>query len=135
MASNLRGWSVVPPLLLKLAPELEGAELEEVLSSVEKWGVDGFILTNTLGGNWSSPALQGGWSGAVLTEKSRASLRTARKATRKPIISVGGIDSEEEALLRLREGADLIQIYSGWVFEGPTFPGRLSQAILEGVRR
>lgn len=128
---RITGWKRRPPLLLKLAPEIRGEDLRLVLDATVKWGIDGFVLTNTLGGTWPSNGLPGGWSGAVLTEGSRSSLQEARSFTRKPIISVGGILSEDEAAQRLRLGADLIQLYSGWIYRGPSFPPRVVRATLK----
>jgi dihydroorotate dehydrogenase len=88
-------------------------------------------LTNTLGGTFSTKgvSLEGGWSGKPLQEASRNVLQRVRSYSQKPIISVGGIMSTQEGFIRRELGADLLQIYSGWIFEGPGFPRRLSQAI------
>lgn len=131
----ITGWKARPPLLLKLAPEVGGDDLREILEAGERWGINGWVLTNTLGGSIelsSAPqprTLPGGWSGGPLTEKSRQSLIEARKCTRLPIVSVGGIMTPEEAVLRLQLGADLVQIYSGWIFGGPGFPAKVARAI------
>ncbi len=127
----ITGWKSRPPLLLKLAPEVRGPDLGEILAAGEKWGINGWVLTNTLAGTIEvgGQPLPGGWSGGPLTEKSRASLIEARRLTALPIISVGGILTPEEAMLRLDAGADLIQIYTGWVFGGPGFPAKLARAI------
>lgn len=131
-------WSHRPPLLLKIAPEVRGQELAGLLAAESRFGIDGWVLTNTLGGTWherrGEGALLGGYSGAPLTEHARHSLIEARAQTRLPIISVGGIMDVEEALLRRREGADLIQIYSGWIYEGPTFPSRVARRLLDVER-
>ena len=129
---EISAWKQRPPLFLKLAPEVLGDQLSEILSSAEKWGVNGWILTNTLAGEWSKKVespLSGGWSGRFLCEQSRNVLKQARLETALPIISVGGIMSVDEAQIRLKEGADLIQVYSGWVFAGPSFPARIAQKI------
>ena len=129
---EISGWKSRPPLFLKLAPEVSGDQLSEILSSAEVWGVDGWILTNTLAGEWSknvNPSLSGGWSGRILRDLSLSVLKQARTSTKLPIISVGGIHSVEEAQDRLNEGADLIQIYTGWVFSGPSFPARMVRKI------
>jgi dihydroorotate dehydrogenase len=117
----------LPPLLLKLAPEVSGADLVKILSHAEGWGIGGWVLTNTLGG--SREMQIGGWSGRSVTEAARKSLQEARASTRLPIISVGGIMDAEEAALRVRLGADLIQIYSGWIFRGPSFPAEVSKRL------
>ncbi len=124
-------WKSRPPVFLKLAPELDAAALSEIVPAGESWGVEGWVLTNTKAGQWRLPTapdapLPGGWSGAPVREASRESLRVVRSLTRRPIISVGGILSKEEALERIRMGADLLQIYSGWILKGPSFPAHLS---------
>lgn len=119
----ITGWSKRPPLLLKLAPELSEDELASLIRGVEPLGIDGWVLTNTLGGD--REGLPGGWSGKVLTELSERGLRAARSATKLPIVSVGGIMTPEDAARRIRGGAQLVQIYSGWVFGGPSLPARI----------
>jgi dihydroorotate dehydrogenase len=132
----ISGWKARPPLLLKLAPEVRGEELRSVLEAGERWGIDGWVLTNTLAGSIdlnhkaASESLSGGWSGGPLVERSRQSLVEARSFTRRPIISVGGILTPDEAALRLKLGADLVQIYSGWVFGGPGFPAKVARRIV-----
>lgn len=129
--SVIADWPRKTPLLLKLAPELKGEALSEVMTNVERWGIDGWVLTNTLAGTHRGPTgeLPGGWSGAPLTEISRQSLREALETTRLPIISVGGIMSVEEAEERVRMGAALVQLYSGWIYRGPAFPVEVSRRL------
>ena len=112
----MTSWETRPPLLLKLAPEVRGDDLVKIIAAAEGWGIGGWVLTNTLGGTRGEQA--GGWSGRSVTEPARQSLEAARAATRLPIISVGGIMDAEEAALRIRLGANLVQIYSGWIFRG-----------------
>jgi dihydroorotate dehydrogenase len=128
---ELSGWQKMPPLLLKLAPEVRGEELRELVEALEKQGISGWVLTNTLGGEieTASGKLTGGWSGGALTEGSRLSLQAVRAASRLPIISVGGILTVEEAALRLQLGADLVQIYSGWIYKGPSFPREIQASL------
>ena len=120
-------WQSAPPLLLKLAPELSEEELSVIIVELEKTGIAGWVLTNTLAGSYEQ--LPGGWSGKVLAPASRASLKAARSKTIKPIISVGGIHSEQEAVERIRLGADLIQIYTGWIYGGPAFPAKIARIL------
>jgi dihydroorotate dehydrogenase len=123
-------WSRRPPLLLKIAPELQGESLAQLMTELESSkdaSIDGWILTNTLGGELQGQV--GGWSGGLLTEKSRKSLVDARAVSRLPIISVGGILTAEEAMERRRLGAALVQIYSGWIYGGPSFPAVLSEKL------
>lgn len=125
--NELTAWKKVPPLFVKLAPELRVEEnFSRLLEALEKEGVDGWVFTNTLGGQYLNQS--GGFSGGPLAEISREFLIKARPLTSKPIISVGGILSAEEARKRVQLGADLIQIYTGWIYRGPSFPRSLSLA-------
>lgn len=124
-------WRMTPPLLLKVAPELKEGILGDLIRGVEAHGIDGWVLTNTLSGKIELGGMEysGGWSGSKLSIEARDRLREARSATRKPIISVGGIMDTQEARLRIELGADLIQIYTGWIYGGPSFPAELARAI------
>jgi dihydroorotate dehydrogenase len=115
------------PVFLKLAPEVEGESLKDTLAAAESWGVYGFVLTNTLGGEFKGQ--KGGWSGGPLRERALKNLEYARCATQRPLISVGGILTEEDAQLRLRAGATLVQVYTGWIYRGPTFPGDIVRSL------
>ncbi len=110
------------PVLLKLAPEIGGTALAELLGALED-RTDGWILTNTLQSN------SGGLSGGPLAELSRARLLEAAGQTKKPIISVGGVLDPEEAARRVRAGASLVQAYAGYIYGGPAFPAELAAAI------
>ena len=129
---ELSKWTQEPPLLLKLAPELRGEDLAEVISALERRGIAGWVLTNTLAGQieTSQGTLAGGWSGGALTESARRSLQEVRAISRLPIISVGGILDADEAQLRMQLGATLVQIYSGWIYRGPTFPTEIKKALI-----
>ena len=124
----LQPWKNRPPLLLKLAPELSEAELSSIVKLGESRGISGWVISNTLGGKWTDGGV-GGWSGAPLREISRECLVMMRGLSRLPIISVGGIMSAAEGRRRIELGADLVQVYSGWIYEGPRFPVRLSAEI------
>ncbi len=108
------------PILLKLAPEIDPEQLKDLIEAADSWGVDGYVLTNTWGGKHKG--FTGGWSGQPVAEYSLNSLRYARTATQKTIINVGGILTPDEAQARLAAGADLVQIYTGWIYAGPRFP-------------
>jgi dihydroorotate dehydrogenase len=118
--SELELWKRRPPLFLKLAPELDVLELQDLLMHADELHLDGIIITNTLAGSYENKP--GGYSGAVLTDISREVLMKARTLSKLPIISVGGVMNPAEARARRRLGADLVQIYSGWIFGGPRFP-------------
>ena len=132
--STLKQWTCPVPLFLKLAPELTPAALKETVAFAEGRGVGGFVLTNTWAGTFESArtgSIAGGWSGALLTEPALVALRTVRACTQLPIISVGGIMNVAQAQARIDAGADLLQIYSGWIYGGPRFPGHLAANIHE----
>lgn len=132
----ISSWDRRPPLLLKLAPEVSGEELNSLIQNIEKLGIDGWVLTNTLSGvlRHENREYSGGWSGGPLTVYSRHRLIEARQATKLPIISVGGILSPQEAVERYHLGAELVQIYSGWIYEGPGFPNAVSQELTQASR-
>lgn len=119
----MKTWKRPIPVFLKVSPELSVEELILIEKTCREVGVQAIILTNTLKGQYLGK--DGGWSGSVLTVKARDHLQSMAKPDRLPVISVGGILSEEEAALRLKEGAKLIEIYSGWIFGGPCFPRKI----------
>jgi len=114
------------PILVKLAPDLSDAELNDAIGAVEPAGMDGLILTNT---TLQRPDLRsfkaaetGGLSGAPLRSISTAILKRARKLTNLPIIASGGVMTDSDAQEKLDEGACLVQIYTGLIYRGPGFP-------------
>jgi dihydroorotate dehydrogenase len=136
VTEELVKWARKPPLLLKLAPELRGEALSALISELEasrNAKIDGWVLTNTLAGQIEtlSGTLTGGWSGGAVVEGARRSLQEVRAQSKLPIVSVGGILSADEALLRMQMGADLVQIYTGWIYRGPTFPSELARSLRE----
>lgn len=119
-----------PPLLLKLSPEL-GPEGMDALAAVEgELGLAGWVLTNTVAGEWplkGGEKISGGWSGEPARLPARHALMELRERSKLPIISVGGIMDEGEGRMRIALGADLLQVYTGWVYQGPRFPGKIAQ--------
>jgi dihydroorotate dehydrogenase len=113
------------PLLVKIAPDLNEAEVDDVLSAIERAGIDGIIATNTTVSREGIPAryagLPGGLSGAPLRMRSTEMVRYIARQTggRLPIVGVGGIASPEDALEKLDAGASLVQVYTGLVYAGP----------------
>jgi dihydroorotate dehydrogenase len=127
------------PVLLKIAPDLTLTQLDDIVEILKESGTDGVIATNTTisRGGLTTPKEvvekmgAGGLSGKPLRERSTeviAYLR-ARMGVGYPIIGVGGIMSEEDAIEKLRAGADLVQIYTGFVYEGPGFVKRILKRI------
>jgi dihydroorotate dehydrogenase len=115
------------PIWVKLAPEMTGDDLKTLLQTLEALKIDGFVLTNTLGGDsiYRGRTLSGGWSGRPLSQISLDRLKEAKGYTSLPIISVGGIMSVEDAIERLQAGAHAVQLYTGWVYQGPFFAKRI----------
>jgi dihydroorotate dehydrogenase len=116
------------PILLKLSPDLSDENLEEALNVAVDLGIDGFVLTNTTlsrPGGIAFPA-EGGLSGAPLKPLSCQILQKSlqilgKHRSGKLIISAGGAMTPEDVFERLQMGADLVEIYSALVFEGPGF--------------
>ncbi|MEQ1584709.1 MAG: quinone-dependent dihydroorotate dehydrogenase [Cyclobacteriaceae bacterium] len=128
------------PVLLKIAPDLNEAQLNDVVEILLETKTDGVIATNT---TISRKALttdkeqvssigNGGLSGKPLTKRSTEVISFLRSKLGKnyPIIGVGGIMSPDDALEKLKAGADLVQIYTGFVYEGPGFVKRINKAIV-----
>ncbi|ESX28736.1 quinone-dependent dihydroorotate dehydrogenase [Mesorhizobium sp. LSJC264A00] len=128
--------SAQPPLFLKIAPDLVEAELEDIAAEVSEKQIDGVIVSNTTlarTGLRSTTSETGGLSGKPLFERSTIVLAKMRKllGPECAIIGVGGVDSAETALEKIRAGADLVQLYTGMIYAGPALPGR----ILSGMVR
>jgi dihydroorotate dehydrogenase len=130
------------PVLLKIAPDLSLAELDDIVAVARARGVDGMIVSNTTLARPStlrSPGAResGGLSGAPLFEPSTRLLAAAyqRVEGRFPLIGVGGIESAETALAKIEAGATLVQIYSGLVFAGPGLVARAKRGLLTLLER
>lgn len=116
------------PVLLKLSPDLEDDELERVLQISHEFGLDGWVLTNTSQGlrDGLDFPKEGGVSGRPLAERSKEFLQKTMRmlGNRRPgklVVSVGGVMSNDDVNERLALGADLVQVYSALIFEGPFF--------------
>lgn len=128
----------VVPVLVKIAPDLLDEELNAICSTVKDLGVDGVVATNTTTdlGVLSQPApsgVSGGVSGRPLLAQSLRVIRLLRASLGAglPIVGVGGVTDSSAAQEMLRAGANLIQIYTGFVYKGP----ELLLEIYEGMRR
>lgn len=129
------------PILLKIAPDLTDEQLDDIVDIVRTSGIDGLIATNTTVAreplttpqNEVSEIGAGGLSGRPLKDRSNEVIRYLRKKAGPdlPIIGVGGIHSAEDALEKLNAGADLIQVYTGFVYEGPALVNKINRRILE----
>jgi dihydroorotate dehydrogenase len=130
-----------PPLFLKVAPDLEPADIDDIASVAMDRKIDALIVSNT---TISRPALKshhageaGGLSGAplkALAQQRIADFRTATGA-KLPLIGVGGIANAEDAYARIRAGASLVQLYSALVFEGPFLAQRINAGLVDLLRR
>lgn len=129
------------PLFLKVAPDQEPEQIDEIARAAIDAGIDALIVGNT---TISRPSLSstnagesGGLSGAPLATLAAQRLRDFRTATggALPLIAVGGIDSGAEAYARIRAGASLVQLYTGLVYGGSALPGRIVRDIETLMRR
>ncbi len=120
-----------PPVFLKIAPDLAEADLEDIAAEVTEKSIEGVIVANT---TIVRPPLKsahgsetGGLSGRPLFTRSTAMLARMRKllGPQRVLIGVGGVDSAETALEKIRAGADLVQFYTGLIYGGPALPGRI----------
>ncbi|WP_394970643.1 quinone-dependent dihydroorotate dehydrogenase [uncultured Croceitalea sp.] len=127
------------PILLKIAPDLTNDQLLDIISIVDDTKIDGVIATNTtlsrkgLKSHLTLSEEKGGLSGKPLTKRSTEVIRFLAEKSNKtfPIIGVGGIHTAEDALEKLEAGADLVQLYTGFVYEGPGLIKQINKAILE----
>lgn len=123
------------PILIKISPDISHAQVDEILDYAMRNGIDGIIAGNTTrsrDGLTTSPQKveaigKGGLSGAPLYEKSLAMVRYLAGKTegKLPIIGTGGIMTPEQAREMLAAGASLIEIYTGFIYEGPGFPRKI----------
>lgn len=127
------------PVLLKIAPDLTTTQLDDIVEILKETKTDGVIATNTTisreGLATTSEELakigHGGLSGKPVGDRSNEVIRYLREKLGKeyPIIGVGGIMTEADAIEKLKAGANLIQIYTGFVYEGPGFVKRINKAL------
>ena len=130
------------PILLKIAPDLTNEQLIDIVDIVTTVKIDGVIATNTtlersnLASSPEVTAEAGGLSGKPLSKRSTEVIRFLVKESNNafPIIGVGGIHSPEDALEKLDAGAALIQLYTGFVYEGPAAVRNINRAILKRTR-
>ena len=133
------------PVLLKISPDLNNKQIDTSLDIVIKYGIDGIVATNTTVSRTNlSTSMKtieaignGGMSGAPLTARSLEIVRyvTAKTKGKLPIIGVGGIMSVQDALNMLDAGATLIQVYSGFIYNGPGFIRQINRAILTSRKK
>lgn len=127
------------PILLKIAPDLTADQLMDIITIVKETAIDGVIATNTtvarkgLKAHLTLAEEKGGLSGKPLADRSTEVIRFLAEKSNKafPIIGVGGIHSAADAVEKLKAGADLIQLYTGFVYEGPALLKEINKAILK----
>ena len=129
------------PVLLKIAPDLNDGQLDDVLFVVNHTGIDGIVATNT---TTSRDKLttdndeiekigKGGLSGKPLRDKSTETIRylVQKSGGKIPVIGVGGIMTPEDAIEKIKAGASLVQVYTGFIYEGPSLPKRINKELLK----
>lgn len=127
------------PILLKIAPDLTEEQLVDIIDIITSVKIDGVIATNTTlsreGLHSDNKSEMGGLSGKPVTKKSTEVIRFLYEKSKNafPIIGVGGIHSTEDAIEKLEAGASLVQLYTGFVYEGPGVVKRINKAILKSV--
>ena len=127
------------PILLKIAPDLTDAQLRDIIEIVGETGIDGVIATNTtiarddLKSDMYLQEEQGGLSGRPLRKRSTEVIRFLVEEGKGafPVIGVGGIHSAGDALEKLDAGASLVQLWTGFVYEGPELVKKINQHLLE----
>ncbi|MDP4074108.1 quinone-dependent dihydroorotate dehydrogenase [Acidovorax sp. A1169] len=124
------------PIFVKIAPDLTEEQVSVIAATLQRHGMDGVIATNTTIARDAVKGLHhaeetGGLSGAPVLEASNQVIRQLRAAlgSRFPIIGVGGVMSADDAVSKVRAGADVVQIYTGLIYEGPALVTRAAQAI------
>jgi dihydroorotate dehydrogenase len=129
------------PIFLKVAPDLESADIDDIVQVSMARGIAALIVSNT---TITRPSLKsryagesGGLSGAPLRDLAQQRLRDFRQSSggQIPLIGVGGIASAEDAYARIRAGASLVQIYSALVYEGPGLASTINRGLLRLLKR
>ena len=132
------------PILLKIAPDLTDEQLDDIIEIIEEIKLDGVIATNTTISRDNLKTSKeivdqigsGGLSGKPVKNRSTEVIKYLATKSNKsfPIIGVGGIHSAEDAIEKLEAGADLIQLYTGFIYEGPALVKKINKAILQKLK-
>jgi dihydroorotate dehydrogenase len=135
------------PIFVKIAPDLAWEDIAEILALVQSYSLAGVIATNTtihreglktskIQATGRSPAEEaGGLSGAPLCTRATEVIRFIHKSThgQVPMIGVGGIFTARDAWEKLAAGASLVQVYTGWTYEGPWMVRRILQGLVQAL--
>ena len=137
--------AVPVPLLVKISPDVDRAELEEIVDVAMRLKIDGIIATNTtISRNNLKSSIrevdecgEGGLSGKPLRKRSTEMIATIHRLTegRIPIIGVGGIFTAADAWEKICAGASLVQLYTGFIYQGPCVARQINQGLLQLMRR
>jgi dihydroorotate dehydrogenase len=129
------------PILLKIAPDLSNKQLDDIILIVSDTNIDGVVATNTTidrsslktDKNKIKEIGNGGLSGKPVKERSTEVIKYLSEKSNKafPIIGVGGIHSAKDAIEKLEAGATLLQVYTGFIYEGPTLVKRINKTLLK----
>ena len=127
------------PILLKISPDLSENKLLDIISVIQKEDLDGIIATNTtvtrenLESESKLTSELGGLSGKKLTSKSNEVIRFIHKKSNGsfPIIGVGGVFSPRDVIEKLKSGASLVQVYTGFIYEGPNIVKKINKELLK----
>lgn len=131
----------VKPVLVKIAPDLQQQEIEYMVDTILRSGVEGIIASNTTiardGLRHSNQKETGGLSGKPLTNRSTELISTVYKATggKLPIIGSGGIFSAQDAYEKIRAGASLVEVYTALIYEGPGLLRQINKGLRELLRK
>jgi dihydroorotate dehydrogenase len=133
------------PLLVKIAPDLAWEDITAIVQLAEAYGLAGIIATNTtinrdglktqriaVTGNVPKDEL-GGLSGAPIRMRATEVIRFIRRQTKIPIVGVGGIFTAKDAWEKIAAGASLVQVYTGWTYEGPWMVRRILQGLVQAL--
>lgn len=128
------------PLLVKLSPDLSDSAIKEVLAVVDDFELDGIITTNTTTDRPDSlrginRAEKGGLSGDPIEERATQAVRFVAERTDVPVIGVGGVSDAAGAYAKIRAGASLVQLYTGFIYEGPSIARDINRGLLELIER
>lgn len=142
-AENIK-FAIQRPILLKIAPDLTDAQLDDIIEIVRETKIDGIIATNTTisRSGLKTPIAEieqmgmGGLSGSPVRQRSTEVIRYLHTQSQGafPIIGVGGIHSAADALEKLDAGASLVQVYTGFIYEGPALVKEINQEIVSSKR-